>query len=416
MANVSILEIRQGLIKVKASYGDRQLGGDDWDEQIVDWLVNEFKKKTGIDLRFETQALQRLREAAEKAKIELSIWPETEINLPFITADLNGPRHLHLQLARSKFEQLTEPLVERCRTLLAQTLKEAGLHAGDFDQVILMGGATKMPMIRDLMPSLTGQISNEQINPSTAVAQGAAILGDIYEAKQVRELDNFLRTLLHLGGNPFEQSQRERQSRTPQAQVCNYTVQITLAEAFFGTTRTLLWGDGRRVEVKIPSGAHSGLCLRLSGQGKLDLSGRPLADFYLTVEVAPHPIFQRVNDDLHITLPIDLHTALLGGQVEVSSLDRSVKLTIPPETTAGQIFRLRGLGMPQLGQCDQRGDLYATIEVQLPQGLSPEEKELLQKWRELRKWTNQEQDGKGHPAEPQNSPSIHAGEDNLSIS
>ncbi len=189
--DVSVLEVGDGVIEVKSTAGDTHLGGDDWDERIVDWMVEEFKKDQGIDLSKDRQALQRLREAAEKAKIELSSVKETEINLPFITADASGPKHLQMKLTRSKFEQLTEDLVQRCRGPFEQALRDAGLKTGDLDEVILVGGSTRMPMIQDLVRSLTGKEPNKSVNPDEVVAIGAAIQAGVLagEVKDVLLLD-----------------------------------------------------------------------------------------------------------------------------------------------------------------------------------------------------------------------------------
>jgi molecular chaperone DnaK len=189
--DVSVLEVGDGVIEVKSTAGDTHLGGDDWDERIVQWMVQEFKKDQGIDLSNDRQALQRLREAAEKAKIELSSVKETEINLPFITADASGPKHLQLKLTRSKFEQLTEDLVQRCRGPFEQALRDAGLKTGDLNEVILVGGSTRMPMIQDLVRSLTGKEPNKTVNPDEVVAIGAAIQAGVLagEVKDVLLLD-----------------------------------------------------------------------------------------------------------------------------------------------------------------------------------------------------------------------------------
>jgi molecular chaperone DnaK len=189
--DVSVLEVGDGVIEVKSTAGDTHLGGDDWDERIVDWLVDEFRKDQGIDLSKDRQALQRLREAAEKAKIELSSVKETEINLPFITADASGPKHLQMKLTRSKFEQLTEDLVQRCRGPFEQALRDAGLKTGDLNEVILVGGSTRMPMIQDLVRSLTGKEPNKTVNPDEVVAIGAAIQAGVLagEVKDVLLLD-----------------------------------------------------------------------------------------------------------------------------------------------------------------------------------------------------------------------------------
>jgi len=177
--DVSILEVGDGVVEVKATHGDTLLGGDDWDERVVDWLISEFKKEQGIDLSKDPQSLQRLREAAEKAKIELSTLNETEINLPFITADANGPKHLQMKLTRAKFEQLTEDLLERTRAPFTQALQDAGLTAKDIDEVVLVGGSTRMPMVQDLVYELTGKAPNKSVNPDEVVSIGAAIQGGV---------------------------------------------------------------------------------------------------------------------------------------------------------------------------------------------------------------------------------------------
>jgi molecular chaperone DnaK len=190
--DVSILEVGEGVVEVKATSGDTFLGGDDWDQRIVDLVADEFKKEQGIDLRLDRQALQRLREAAEKAKIELSSVLETEINLPFVTADASGPKHLQMKLTRSRVEQLTEDLVDRCRGPFEQALKDAKLTAGDIDEVVLVGGATRMPMIQELVRTLSGgKEPHKGVNPDEVVAVGAAIQAGVLagEVKDVLLLD-----------------------------------------------------------------------------------------------------------------------------------------------------------------------------------------------------------------------------------
>ena len=177
--DVSVLEVGDGVIEVKSTNGDTSLGGDDWDEVIVDWLIDEFIKDSGIDLRNDRQALQRLREASEKAKIELSTTPQTEINLPFITADSDGPRHLQFSLTRSIFEQLTAELVDRCKVPFASALKDAGLRAQDLDEVVLVGGSTRMPMIQELVTNITNTEPHRGVNPDEVVAIGAALQAGI---------------------------------------------------------------------------------------------------------------------------------------------------------------------------------------------------------------------------------------------
>jgi molecular chaperone DnaK len=173
--DVSVLEVGDGVIEVKSTNGDTHLGGDDWDERIVRWMVDEFKKEQGIDLSQDRQALQRLREAAEKAKIELSSTTQTEINLPFITADSSGPKHLATTISRSKFEQLTSDLIQRLKDPFHNALKDAGISAGSLDEVVMVGGSTRMPMVQELVRELSGKEPNRGVNPDEVVAVGAAI-------------------------------------------------------------------------------------------------------------------------------------------------------------------------------------------------------------------------------------------------
>jgi len=190
--DVSVLEVGEGVIEVKATNGDTHLGGDDWDQRIVDWLAAEFKKDQGIDLAQDRQAVQRLKEAAERAKIELSTVLETELNLPFVTADASGPKHLQLKLSRSKFEQLTEDLLNRVRGPFNQALADAGLKPAQIDEVVLVGGSTRMPMVQELVKQLTGgKEPHKGVNPDEVVAIGAAIQGGVLagDVKDVLLLD-----------------------------------------------------------------------------------------------------------------------------------------------------------------------------------------------------------------------------------
>jgi molecular chaperone DnaK len=173
--DVSILEVSEGLIEVVATNGDTHLGGDDWDRAIVDWVASEFLRDQGIDLKQDRQALQRVREAAEKAKIELSSTMQTEINLPYITADASGPKHLQMTLTRARFEQLTQDLLERVKKPFNKALQDADLSAGKLDAVVLVGGSTRMPMVQELVRSLTNKEPNKSVNPDEVVAIGAAL-------------------------------------------------------------------------------------------------------------------------------------------------------------------------------------------------------------------------------------------------
>jgi molecular chaperone DnaK len=189
--DVSILEVGDGVFEVKSTSGDTHLGGDDWDEILVNWIADEFKKDQQLDLRKDRQALQRLREAAEKAKIELSSVMETEINLPYITADANGPKHLVMKITRSKFEQLSSHLLDRIQIPLEATLKDANFSTSQIDEIVLVGGSTRMPMVQELVKKLTGKDANKSVNPDEVVALGAAVQAGVLsgQVKDVLLLD-----------------------------------------------------------------------------------------------------------------------------------------------------------------------------------------------------------------------------------
>ncbi len=189
--DVSVLEIGDGVFEVKSTHGDTDLGGDDWDQRIVDWLVQQFKAAHGVDLSADRMAAQRLQESAEKAKIELSQVQQTQINLPFITATADGPLHLDESLSRSKFQEMTSDLMERCRIPFEQALKDAGVSKGDLNHVILVGGSTRMPAVTDLVQSMTGKEPNKTVNPDEVVAIGAAVQAGVLrgDVKDVLLLD-----------------------------------------------------------------------------------------------------------------------------------------------------------------------------------------------------------------------------------
>ncbi len=189
--DVSVLEVGEGVFEVKSSHGDMHLGGDDYDDRIMNYLADDFKKEQGIDLRQDKQALQRLIEASEKAKVELSSVTETNISLPFITADANGPKHLEMKITRAKFEQLTTDLTDRCKVPLEKALKDSGLKAEEIDEVILVGGSTRMPVIQELVKSFIGKEPHKGVNPDEVVAVGAAIQSGVLkgDVKDVVLLD-----------------------------------------------------------------------------------------------------------------------------------------------------------------------------------------------------------------------------------
>ncbi|MEU2086387.1 molecular chaperone DnaK, partial [Streptomyces albus] len=190
--DVSLLEIGDGVVEVKATNGDNHLGGDDWDQRIVDYLVKQFQSGHGVDLSKDKMALQRLREAAEKAKIELSSSTETTINLPYITASAEGPLHLDEKLTRAQFQQLTQDLLERCKTPFNNVIKDAGIQLGEIDHVVLVGGSTRMPAVAELVKELTGgKEANKGVNPDEVVAIGASLQAGVLkgEVKDVLLLD-----------------------------------------------------------------------------------------------------------------------------------------------------------------------------------------------------------------------------------
>ena len=189
--DISVLEVGEGVVEVKATNGDTHLGGDDFDQIVVEWMTAEFKKTDGIDLSKDRMALQRLKEAAEKAKIELSSVMETEINLPFITADASGPKHLTMKLTRAKLESLVEPLVQRTMGPLKQALADAGLKPADVDEVVLVGGSTRMPRVQQIVKEYFGKEPHKGVNPDEVVAIGAAVQGGVLagEVKDVLLLD-----------------------------------------------------------------------------------------------------------------------------------------------------------------------------------------------------------------------------------
>ncbi len=189
--DISILEVGDGVVEVKSTNGDTHLGGDDLDQLLIDWMVDEFRKDQGVDLSQDRMALQRLKEAAEKAKIELSSTMETEINLPFVTADASGPKHLAMRLTRAKFEQMIEPLVQRTIEPCRQALKDAGLEAKDVDEVVLVGGSTRIPLVQKMVTEFFGKEPHKGVNPDEVVAIGAAIQAGVLggEVRDVLLLD-----------------------------------------------------------------------------------------------------------------------------------------------------------------------------------------------------------------------------------
>jgi molecular chaperone DnaK len=297
--DVSVLEVGEGVVEVKSTSGDTHLGGDDWDERLVNYIADQFKREQGIDLRADRQALQRLREAAEKAKIELSTVVQTSLNLPFITADQTGPKHLDMNITRAKFEELTADLVERCVGPYRQAIADAKLSDKDLDEVILVGGATRMPAIQQLVRKLTGKEPNKSVNPDEVVAVGAAIQGGVLGG-EVREVVLLDVTPLSLGVETLGGVMTKLIER-------NATIPTRKSETF--TTAA----DGQTdVEIHV-----------LQGEREMARDNRTLGRFHLTgIPPAPRGVPQ-----IEVTFDIDANGIVNVGAKDMGT-GREQSITI----------------------------------------------------------------------------------------
>jgi molecular chaperone DnaK len=288
--DVSVLEIGDGVFEVKATHGDTSLGGDDWDQVVIDWLITQFKNDHGVDLSKDKMALQRLKEAAEKAKIELSQVQQTQINLPFITATSEGPLHLDYSLTRAKFQEMTSALLDRCKGPFEQAIKDAGLTKGDIQHVVMVGGSTRMPAVHDLVVSLTGNEPHKGVNPDEVVAIGAAVQAGVLkgEVKDVLLLDV---TPLSLGIETKGGVMTKLIER-------NTTIPTRRTEVF--TT-----ADDNQPSVEI----HV-----LQGEREMSMYNKTLGKFQL-VDLPPAP---RGVPQIEVTFDIDAN-----GIVHVSATDRA---------------------------------------------------------------------------------------------
>jgi molecular chaperone DnaK len=311
--DVSILEVGDGVVEVKSTSGDTHLGGDDWDERIVNYVADEFLREQGIDLRKDRQALQRLRESAEKAKVELSTSVQTSINLPFITADQHGPKHLDMTLTRAKFEELTADLLQRCEGPFRQAISDAKLTEPDIDEVVLVGGATRMPMVQELVQRLAGKEPHKGVNPDEVVAVGAAIQGGVLtgDVRDVLLLDVTPLTLgvETLGGVMTRMIQRNTTIPTRKSEI--YTTAV----------------DGQtEVEIHV-----------LQGEREMADDNRTLGRFHLTgIPLAP-----RGMPKVEVTFDIDANGILsVSAKDQATEREQSIRITGSSVLSRDEIDRM----------------------------------------------------------------------------
>jgi molecular chaperone DnaK len=312
--DVSILDVGEGVFQVRATNGDTHLGGDDYDRRVVDWMADEFKKENGIDLKADRQALQRLTEAAERAKIELSSRLETTINLPFITADQTGPKHLEMTLTRAKFESLTADLTERCRGPFLAALKDAGLTPQEINEVVLVGGATRMPVIQQLVKELLGgKEPHKGVNPDEVVAIGAAIQAGVLagEVKEVVLLDV---TPLSLGVETLGGVSTKLVER-------NTTIPVERSETFSTAA-----DNQTSVEINV-----------LQGEREFARDNRSLGRFHLD-GIAPAP---RGMPQVEVTFDIDRNGILsVRAQDKSTGREQSVRIEASSSLSKDEVERM----------------------------------------------------------------------------
>ncbi|MCB0197608.1 MAG: Hsp70 family protein, partial [Anaerolineae bacterium] len=302
ITDASIVTYRDGIVKSRASHGDPLLGGDDWDTRLVNWLVYQFEQETGLHLKRDLQAWQRLRQAAEQCKVELSTAATTQLHLPYIAADASGPKHLALTITRDLFERETEDLAARWGTVIETTLHEAQLPVGALDKVVLTGGMAQMPALQERVAAYTHCRPEIAFPAGEAAAIGAAIQARAVATNMVRNASEFMKKMFESGPRAGPPISPDRPHDLPSPQPYRATVQITLTEAFSGTTRHLPQPDDPAIAITIPPGVRDDARLKLPAPGSSAGPEPAGSDDYVRIAIKPDARFERSEDDLRLTV------------------------------------------------------------------------------------------------------------------